>query len=83
MISSEYQILKHEAGVRPSSKDRRPIVGPHPLHSNMHVFNGLGTKGVMLAPYFANNFVLFYLQKQPLNPEINIKRFYNLFKSEE
>lgn len=83
MISAEYTILKQEAGVRPSARDRRPIIGPHPLHANMHVFNGLGTKGVMLAPYFANNFVLFYLQKQALNPEINIKRFYNLFKSAE
>jgi hypothetical protein len=30
----------------------------------------------MLAPYFANNFVLSYLQKQPLNPEVDVKRFY-------
>ncbi|MGZ3899284.1 MAG: NAD(P)/FAD-dependent oxidoreductase [Bacteroidia bacterium] len=79
IISAPYNILKHEAGIRPSSVDRRPVIGAHPLHKNIFLFNGLGTKGVMLAPYFANNFVLCYLQKQPLNSEADIKRFYRLY----
>jgi glycine oxidase len=79
MISSEYTITSHTAGVRPSSSDRRPLIGEHPVFSNMFVFNGLGTKGVMLAPYFANNFVLFCIEKQELNPEADIKRFYSLY----
>jgi len=81
LISCNYQITNHEAGIRPSSIDRRPIIGAHPKHKNLHIFNGLGTKGVMLAPYFANNFVLFYQQKRELINEVNIKRFYNLFTS--
>ena len=79
MISCKYEIKKHEAGVRPSSLDRRPIIGPHPLHKNLFVFNGLGTKGVMLGPYFAENFVNFYFQKQSLHPEVDVKRFYSYF----
>jgi glycine oxidase len=79
ITSSPYKITAHKAGVRPSSLDRRPIIGQHPLHPNLHVFNGLGTKGVMLAPYFANNFVNFLLQKEALHPEINVKRFYHLY----
>lgn len=77
LISSEYNITGHKAGVRPASVDRRPIIGKHPAIENFFVFNGLGSKGVMLAPYFANNFVLFYLQKQALNFEADVKRFYS------
>ena len=79
MYHGTYEILRQEAGVRPASGDRRPIIGPHPLHKNMHVFNGLGTKGVMLAPYFAKNFVNFYLQKEALHPEVNISRYYHCY----
>ncbi len=82
LITSEYTILKHEAGVRPSSIDRRPIIGAHPLHKHVHVFNGLGTKGVMIAPYFAKNFVHFLMKKETLNPEVDVARFYHLIKNE-
>jgi len=78
MISCDYSIVSHDAGIRPSSSDRRPIVGPHPKHPNVFVFNGLGTKGVMLAPFFSENFVHFYLQKEQLNPEVDVQRFYRL-----
>ena len=79
MITCGYTVLKQEAGIRPSTIDRRPILGPHPVHPNLFVFNGMGTKGVMLAPYFAKNFVNFYLQKEALNEEVHIKRFYHLY----
>jgi glycine/D-amino acid oxidase-like deaminating enzyme len=32
-------------------------VGIHPVYAQLAVFNGLGTKGVSLAPYFAREFV--------------------------
>jgi glycine oxidase len=81
LITCNYHLALHQAGVRPSSIDRRPIIGKHPKYKNLHIFNGLGTKGVMLAPFFANNFVHFYLQKQPQIPEVNVARFYNFYKN--
>jgi glycine oxidase len=80
LIACESTVIKHEAGVRPSSPDRRPIIGAHPQHPNVFIFNGLGTKGVMLAPFFAENFVNFYLQKDLLHKEVNVNRFYNLYE---
>lgn len=77
LITVPYNIHSHEAGIRPSSADRRPIIGKHPQFSNLFIFNGLGTKGVMLAPYFANNFVNFYLHKEMLHNEVNVTRFYS------
>ena len=82
MTSCAYKVLKHEAGVRPSSIDRRPIIGTHPKYDNLFVFNGLGTKGVMLAPYFAKNFVDFYLKRATIHSEVDVSRFYHLYANE-
>lgn len=75
LIKVPYQILRHEAGVRPSVIDRRPVVGRHPEKSNLFVFNGFGTKAVMLAPYFAKQFVQYFKSNLPLNPEVDVMRF--------
>lgn len=83
MISCDYSVVKHEAGIRPSSTDRRPVIGEHPVYKNLYVFNGLGTKGVMLAPYFAKNFVNFYLQSTSLHSDVNVNRFYNLYAAQK
>ena len=79
MSEVPYEVIKHEAGVRPASIDRRPIIGRHPILKNYYVFNGMGTKGVMLAPYFAKKFVLFFLQKESLRAEVNVSRFYEKY----
>ena len=74
-IKDKINIIEHKAGVRPTVKDRRPLIGIHPKHSNLMIFNGLGTKGVMLAPYFANKLVHLILKKEPLPAEVDIDRF--------
>lgn len=68
-------ILKQEAGVRPTTIDRRPLVGTHPEHQSYHIFNGLGTKGYMLAPKLSMEFVAFLCGEKKLNNEIDIARF--------
>ncbi|MBP7809321.1 MAG: FAD-binding oxidoreductase [Bacteroidia bacterium] len=75
----DYAILKHEAGVRPSVIDRRPVMGQHPKHKNVFLFNGLGTKGVMLAPYFAQRLVNYFKSNEPLLEEVNVSRFNKFF----
>ncbi|MGV6860784.1 MAG: NAD(P)/FAD-dependent oxidoreductase [Putridiphycobacter sp.] len=71
----EYEIVSHQAGIRPTVKDRRPLVGVHPKHDNLFVFNGLGTKGVMIAPYYGHQLLNFIKNQQPLDNEINITRY--------
>ena len=46
--------VRHDVGLRPVSKDRRPAVGPHPTISSLHVFNGLGTRGVLIGPRWSH-----------------------------
>lgn len=74
-INDEIEIIDHKAGVRPTVSDRRPLLGIHPEHKQLAVFNGLGTKGVMLAPYFANKLVNLILKNEQLPSEVNINRF--------
>jgi glycine/D-amino acid oxidase-like deaminating enzyme len=77
LITAEYTIEKHWAGVRPTVIDRRPVLGQHPEFSTIFVFNGLGTKGVMLAPYFAKIMMQFLNDSHNfLSDEINVQRFY-------
>ncbi len=75
VIKLPFEIIDHEAGIRPTVIDRRPLIGLHPKHNSLGVFNGMGTKGVMLAPYFANQFVSFLENKSALNKEVDILRF--------
>ncbi len=77
VIHCSYEVIKHEAGVRPSVIDRRPIVGVHPKHKNMFVFNGFGTKAVMLAPYFSKQLVSFIKNKSIILADVNPARFMN------
>ncbi len=71
----KFKVLRQTAGVRPASADRRPIIGMHPSHPSLFLFNGLGTKGVMLAPYYANELLqLMTLNQQP-HKEVSIARY--------
>ena len=79
LMKPDMKILSHRAGVRPATKDRRPFVGMHPELENVGIFNGLGSKGVSLAPYFAKQFVDFLVYDKELSPEVNINRFASLY----
>lgn len=69
------EVVNHQAGIRPTVKDRRALIGVHPEHSKMFVFNGLGTRGILLAPYLAKQLISFIEDQVSIDPEVNIKRF--------
>ena len=74
-IKCDFEVVNHVAGVRPTVKDRRPLVGRHSEYNNLYVLNGLGTRGVMIAPYVAKKLFQFIENKEALDSEIDIKRF--------
>jgi len=75
ILTCDFEIIEHFAGVRPTVKDRRPLLGTHPLHKNLHILNGLGTRGVMLAPAMAIDLYHFIEEGKPLDKTIDIKRY--------
>ncbi|MBU2927429.1 NAD(P)/FAD-dependent oxidoreductase [Winogradskyella psychrotolerans] len=74
-ITCPFEVVGHIAGVRPTVKDRRPLVGRHPEQSNLYVLNGLGTRGVMIAPYVANKLFRYIENGERLDDEIDVNRF--------
>ena len=73
---SRVEVLSHRAALRPATKDRRPIIGRHPGHPELVLFNGMGTKGTSLAPFFARQLVDHLVADAPLDPEVDIRRFW-------
>lgn len=76
LIKVPFEVVDQHAGVRPSVNDRRPVIGMHPDHPRIGIFNGMGTKGVMLAPYFAEQLAVFLEGKGSLHPEADLRRFF-------
>ncbi|MEZ7500608.1 FAD-binding oxidoreductase [Flavobacterium sp. Arc3] len=75
IISCDFEIIEHFAGVRPTVKDRRPLVGTHSMHPTIHILNGLGTRGVMLGPSMAQALYDAIENDIVLDAAIDIKRF--------
>lgn len=79
LLRTGYKLMGAQAGIRPSVRDRRPLIGIHPEFSNISIFNGLGTKGVTLAPFLAKAFCNHLIYGKELNPLVNIKRYFSLY----
>nr|WP_315160225.1 FAD-binding oxidoreductase [uncultured Flavobacterium sp.] len=80
IINCDFEIIEHFAGVRPTVKDRRPLVGTHSEYNRLHILNGLGTRGVMLGPAMAKSLFDQIEHQIPLDKEIDIQRFRNKTK---
>jgi len=81
LLNCEYTIIDQLAGIRPTVKDRRPLVGRHPKHKNMYVLNGMGTRGVMVAPTVSNQLYNYIQNGAELSSEIDIQRFASEYKT--
>ncbi len=81
-IKAPFRIVDHLASVRPATLERRPFVGMHPAYENIGIFNGLGSKGCSLAPYFANQLVQNIINGKAIEPEASIERFTKVLSRE-
>lgn len=75
ILNCPFEIIAHHAAIRPTVRDRRPFIGLHPQFSVLGIFNGFGTKGASLIPFFAEQFVDSLLNDKPLEKEVDIRRF--------
>ncbi len=75
LISCEFEVTGQMAGIRPTVRDRRPLVGVHSVYKNVAILNGLGTRGIMIAPYVAKQLFEHLELGKPLDKEIDIQRF--------
>jgi glycine/D-amino acid oxidase-like deaminating enzyme len=80
LLKLPFTVIDQKAGIRPAVRDRRPLIGRHPRHPNVNLFNGMGSKGVMMAPYLAHHFERVLSRQEELNPEVNILRYLALYQ---
>jgi glycine oxidase len=76
IAAAEIEVQEHVAGIRPTFSDRRPVLGTLRQHPRLAVFNGLGSRGVLLAPLMAVYLTEELLQGQGKIPaEASVARF--------
>ncbi len=73
LIRAPFELHGISSGVRPVLKDRRPILGR--LNDNIYIFNGLGAKGALLAPYWAEHLAEHLILGVEIDDEVGLKRF--------
>ena len=75
ILDCDFEIIEHFAGIRPTVRDRKPLIGTHSKFSRLHILNGLGTRGVMLGPSMAIALFDSIEDQKPLDIAIDIKRY--------
>ncbi|OAB79769.1 NAD(P)/FAD-dependent oxidoreductase [Cochleicola gelatinilyticus] len=74
MISCPFKVIDQVAGVRPTTKDRKPLLGALPADSKKIFFNGLGTRGILMAPLLSEILYNYTEMDMRLPSEIDITR---------
>lgn len=75
ILKLPFEIIDHQSAIRPTVKDRRPFIGIHPDFEAVTIFNGFGTKGASLIPYWAKHFSDVLLRGGEVDKEVNIDRY--------
>ncbi|HSZ80508.1 MAG TPA: FAD-dependent oxidoreductase [Chthoniobacterales bacterium] len=79
----DFEVIQQAAGVRPVVRvDNRPLVGAHPENRRIAVLNGLGSKGVLQAPFAARQLIGYLERGEQIHPEFDVCRK-SLWKSLE
>jgi glycine/D-amino acid oxidase-like deaminating enzyme len=76
LTPGNFEVIDQEAGIRPTVLDRRPLMGKHINFPSLYIFNGLGTKGYLMAPLLAKEMTEFIVEGKILDREIDIQRYH-------
>ncbi len=74
LLHPSFELLRTMGGIRPTVRDRRPLLGGSPVQSAFFLFNGLGTKGALLAPHWAEHMADHLLRGSALDREVSLSR---------
>ncbi|SEL65753.1 Glycine/D-amino acid oxidase [Aquimarina amphilecti] len=77
-LKVEYEVIDQVTGIRPTTRDRRPFVGTHSQYKNLHIINGLGSRGILIGPYVTEKLYAHIENGEDLDEEIDIKRYSKL-----
>ncbi|MEZ6058600.1 MAG: FAD-binding oxidoreductase [Planctomycetaceae bacterium] len=69
------RVINQTAAVRPATRDSRPLIGFHPLRPQIGLFNGFGSRGSLLVPYYSTQFANALLNGHPIDAEVQVTRW--------
>ncbi|MEM7144830.1 MAG: FAD-dependent oxidoreductase, partial [Verrucomicrobiota bacterium] len=69
-----YEVVGQEAAVRPIVNESKALMGRHPEHEQVVFFNGLGSKGVLNGPYFANELAGYLVEGEELEEQVDVRK---------
>lgn len=72
-IRLPYTVLDHRAAVRPIIRKSEPLIGRHPKQDRLGYFNGLGSKGSLLAPWYARCLSDHLVNHEPIPNDMDIR----------
>ncbi|MDP5172009.1 MAG: FAD-binding oxidoreductase [Bacteroidia bacterium] len=75
VLKVPYKVVGHRAGIRPTTPNRRPILGSHPQWPFLYTLSGFGTKGMLAAPYCSRLMTAHILEGAEVPEELRITQF--------
>ncbi|MBX2847591.1 MAG: FAD-binding oxidoreductase [Acidiferrobacterales bacterium] len=64
------RVISQEVGIRPTTRQRLPFIGPLKNLKGAYCFNGFGSKGCLLVPHYADLFCQYLLNNLPLDTKL-------------
>jgi len=74
-LKPPYEVIDHNAAVRPVIDAGYPVLGRHPESPRVVFFNGLGAKGSLLAPFFANQLAAHLCGEGEIDAAVNVRKY--------
>ncbi|MDN3725251.1 FAD-binding oxidoreductase [Aequorivita sp. SDUM287046] len=73
-INCDFEVIGQDSGIRPTTKDHRPLLGKREGNKNIIFFNGLGSRGFLMAPLLSKILYEAIENNVPIPLEMNIQR---------
>lgn len=74
LLRLPFEVIDHSAAVRPVIDAGFPVLGRHPNRPQLAYFNGLGSKGSLLAPFFAEQLAACLAGEREPDPEVDVRK---------
>jgi glycine/D-amino acid oxidase-like deaminating enzyme len=68
------EVIDHHAAVRPVIDAGFPVLGTHPEFPQLAYFNGLGSKGSLLAPFFADQLAACLVGEREVEAMVDVRK---------
>jgi glycine/D-amino acid oxidase-like deaminating enzyme len=71
---AQFRVVAHQAGLRPATRDRYPLLGRHPQFPSLWICNGFGARGALTIPWYTRCLADHLVRAAPLPAEADIRR---------